>query len=43
MALSLTLVIFFTGRGAAMFDLSLGRLAFEWMVSVYVSCEINGD
>jgi hypothetical protein len=33
-ALSLTLFTFFTGSGAAMLDLSLGRLAFEWIVSV---------
>ena len=41
--LSLTVFVFLTGRGAAVLDLSLGRLALEWIVSVHVSWEIKGD
>lgn len=41
--LSLIVIGFLLGNGAAVFYLSFGRLAFEWFVSVHVSLDINGD
>jgi hypothetical protein len=41
--LSLMASGFLFGNGAAVFYLSLGRLALEWIVSVQVSLDINGD